>query len=102
MDRRLRKALKGLMDPDLERRRRAMESFVRTTFERFIRCLYRYLGNEVECEDVLEDVYAIKITDYDQIKAAGVELIEVAERVFDIYLYQIFENGFFHWVINYK
>jgi predicted unusual protein kinase regulating ubiquinone biosynthesis (AarF/ABC1/UbiB family) len=44
----------------------------------------------------LEDVYAIKITDYDQIKAAGVELNEVAERVFDIYLYQIFENGFFH------
>jgi predicted unusual protein kinase regulating ubiquinone biosynthesis (AarF/ABC1/UbiB family) len=44
----------------------------------------------------LEDVYAIKITDYDQIKAAGVKLDEVAERVFDIYLYQIFENGFFH------
>jgi len=46
------------MDPDLETRRRAMESFVRATFEVFIRCLYRYLGNEVECEDVLEDVYA--------------------------------------------
>jgi len=46
------------MDPDLERRRRAMESFVRATFEVFIRCLYRYIGNEVECEDVLEDVYA--------------------------------------------
>jgi predicted unusual protein kinase regulating ubiquinone biosynthesis (AarF/ABC1/UbiB family) len=44
----------------------------------------------------LEDVYAIKITDYDQIKAAGVSLDEVAERVFDIYLYQIFEDGFFH------
>ena len=58
MDRRLRKALKGLMDPDLERRRRAMEPFVRATFEVFIRCLYRYIGNEVECEDVLEDVYA--------------------------------------------
>ncbi len=58
MERRLRKALKGLMDPDLERRRRAMEFFVRATFESFIRCLYRYLGNEVECEDVLESVYA--------------------------------------------
>ncbi|MHC4574491.1 MAG: RNA polymerase sigma factor [Planctomycetota bacterium] len=46
------------MDPDLKRRRRAMESFVRATFESFIRCLYRYLGNEVECEDVLESVYA--------------------------------------------
>ena len=58
MDRRLRKALEGLLDPDIERRRRAMEPFVRATFDRFIRYLYRYLGNEVECEDVLEDVYA--------------------------------------------
>ena len=58
MDKRLRNALKGLMDPDPERRRRSMESFVRATFESFIRCLYRYLGNEVECEDVLENVYA--------------------------------------------
>jgi RNA polymerase sigma factor (sigma-70 family) len=58
MNRRLRNALKGLNDPDIERRRRAMEPFVRATFETFIRYLYRYLGNEVECEDVLEDVYA--------------------------------------------
>ncbi len=58
MDRRLQKALKGLTDPDIERRRRAMEPFVRATFGSFSRCLYRYLGNEVECEDVLEDVYA--------------------------------------------
>lgn len=58
MDKRLRNALKGLADPDVEHRRRAMEPFVRATFGIFIRCLYRYLGNEVECEDVLEDVYA--------------------------------------------
>ena len=58
MNRRLRNALKGITDPDIERRRRSMEPFVRATFETFIRCLYRYLGNEVECEDVLEDVYA--------------------------------------------
>ena len=58
MNRRLRNALKGLKDPDIERRRRAMEPFVRATFETFIRYLYRYLCNEVECEDVLEDVYA--------------------------------------------
>jgi RNA polymerase sigma factor (sigma-70 family) len=58
MDKRLRNALKGLTDPDMEHRRRAMEPFVRATFEMFIKCLYRYLGNEVECEDVLEDVYA--------------------------------------------
>ena len=58
MDRRLRKALKELLDSELEHRRRAMETFVRLTFESFMRCLYRYLGNEVECEDVLENVYA--------------------------------------------
>lgn len=57
-NRRLRKALKGLLAPDLDRRRRAMEPFVRATFQSFMRYLYRYLGNEVECEDVLEDVYA--------------------------------------------
>jgi len=35
-----------------------MDLFVRATFEVFIRFLYRYLGNEVECEDVLQSVYA--------------------------------------------
>ena len=58
MDRRLRNALKGLTAPDAETRRRAMEPFVRATFGIFIRRLYRYLGTEIECEDVLEDVYA--------------------------------------------
>jgi RNA polymerase sigma-70 factor (ECF subfamily) len=58
MNRRLRNALKGITAPDADRRRRAMEPFVRATFNSFIRYLYRYLGNEVECEDVLEDVYA--------------------------------------------
>jgi len=58
MDRSLKNALKGLIDPDAERRRRAMEPFVRETFGMFMRYLYRYLGNEVECEDILEDVYA--------------------------------------------
>ena len=58
MDKRLRNALKGLMATDTGRRRRAMEPFVRTTFGMFMKYLYRYLGNEVECEDVLEDVYA--------------------------------------------
>lgn len=58
MNRRLRNALKGLTCPDVETRRRAMEPFVRATFGMFTRRLYHYLGNEVECEDVLEDVYA--------------------------------------------
>ncbi|MBN1806333.1 MAG: sigma-70 family RNA polymerase sigma factor [Sedimentisphaerales bacterium] len=58
MDKRLRNALKELMATDSGRRRRAMEPFVRATFGMFMKYLYRYLGNEVECEDVLEDVYA--------------------------------------------
>ncbi|MBU0512675.1 MAG: AarF/ABC1/UbiB kinase family protein [Chloroflexi bacterium] len=45
---------------------------------------------------VLEDVYAIKITDYEAITAAGIDRAEVAQRLFDTYLQQIFEDGFFH------
>lgn len=44
----------------------------------------------------LEDVTAIKITDYDAITAAGVSRAEVAERLLATYLKQIFEDGFFH------
>ena len=44
----------------------------------------------------LENVYAIKITDYDAISAAGVDRGEVAKVLFDVYLKQIFEDGFFH------
>ena len=44
----------------------------------------------------LENVYAIKITDYDAITAAGIERAEVAEVLSDTYLKQIFEDGFFH------
>ena len=58
MNKRLRNALRGLTDPDIERRRRAMEPFERATFDDFKRVLYRHLGNETECEDLLEDVYA--------------------------------------------
>jgi RNA polymerase sigma factor (sigma-70 family) len=58
MDKRLRNALKGLTDIDIERRRRAMEPFERATFDEFKKVLYHHLGNETECEDVLEDVYA--------------------------------------------
>jgi RNA polymerase sigma-70 factor (ECF subfamily) len=58
IDRRLQNAIKELTSGDDEKRRRAMEPFVWATFQQFIRHLYRYLGNEVECEDVLEDVYA--------------------------------------------
>ncbi len=44
----------------------------------------------------LEDVQAIKITDYEAIDAAGVSRAEVADRLFDTYLKQIFEDRFFH------
>jgi predicted unusual protein kinase regulating ubiquinone biosynthesis (AarF/ABC1/UbiB family) len=44
----------------------------------------------------LEDVYAIKITDYAAIEAAGVDRAEVADRLFRTYLRQIFVEGFFH------
>ncbi|HZD41474.1 MAG TPA: AarF/UbiB family protein [Terriglobales bacterium] len=44
----------------------------------------------------LENVYAIKITDYDAITAAGIDRAEVARVLFKTYLKQIFEDGFFH------
>ena len=44
----------------------------------------------------LQDVYAIKITDYEAITAAGIDRAEVAQRLLDAYLQQIFEDGFFH------
>ena len=44
----------------------------------------------------LEDVYAIKITDYAAITAAGIDRAEVARVLLDAYLKQIFDHGFFH------
>ena len=44
----------------------------------------------------LEDVQSIKITDYAAIEAAGIDRAEVATRMFDAYLKQIFEDHFFH------
>jgi len=44
----------------------------------------------------LEDVYAIKITNYQEIKEAGVNLNEVALRLFSSYMGQIFDKEFFH------
>ena len=44
----------------------------------------------------LEDVGGIKITDYAAIEAAGIDRGEVAKRLLDTYLKQIFEDGFFH------
>jgi predicted unusual protein kinase regulating ubiquinone biosynthesis (AarF/ABC1/UbiB family) len=44
----------------------------------------------------LEDVTAIKITDYEAITAAGVDRSAVADSLLAAYLQQIFEDGFFH------
>jgi predicted unusual protein kinase regulating ubiquinone biosynthesis (AarF/ABC1/UbiB family) len=44
----------------------------------------------------MEDVYAIKVTDYEAITAAGVDRVEVSQRLIDVYYQQIFEDGFFH------
>jgi predicted unusual protein kinase regulating ubiquinone biosynthesis (AarF/ABC1/UbiB family) len=44
----------------------------------------------------LEDVFAIKITDYAAIDAAGIARGEVARVLLDTYLKQIFEDGFVH------
>jgi predicted unusual protein kinase regulating ubiquinone biosynthesis (AarF/ABC1/UbiB family) len=44
----------------------------------------------------LQDVRGIKITDYDEISIAGIDRAEVASRLCDTYLKQIFEDGFFH------
>jgi predicted unusual protein kinase regulating ubiquinone biosynthesis (AarF/ABC1/UbiB family) len=45
---------------------------------------------------VLEDVSAIKLSDYDAITAAGISRARVAEVLLDTYMQQILEDGFFH------
>jgi predicted unusual protein kinase regulating ubiquinone biosynthesis (AarF/ABC1/UbiB family) len=44
----------------------------------------------------LEDVYAIKITEYAEITKAGIDRGDVANKLLDTYLKQIFEDGFVH------
>ena len=44
----------------------------------------------------LEDVTTIKITDYAAMEAAGIDRKEVAKRLMDTYLKQVFEERFFH------
>jgi predicted unusual protein kinase regulating ubiquinone biosynthesis (AarF/ABC1/UbiB family) len=45
---------------------------------------------------VLENVEGIKITDVAQMREAGIDPAEVAERLLDAYFGQIFGEGFFH------
>jgi predicted unusual protein kinase regulating ubiquinone biosynthesis (AarF/ABC1/UbiB family) len=49
-----------------------------------------------KCVLTLENVYAIKITDYDAITAAGIDRAQVARVLIDTYLKQIIEDHFFH------
>ena len=44
----------------------------------------------------LEDVFAIKITDYTALTAAGIKRGDVAKKMLETYLKQIFEDGFVH------
>jgi predicted unusual protein kinase regulating ubiquinone biosynthesis (AarF/ABC1/UbiB family) len=44
----------------------------------------------------LEDVTTIKLDDYEALEAAGISRKQVASRLMDTYLHQIFEEGFFH------
>jgi predicted unusual protein kinase regulating ubiquinone biosynthesis (AarF/ABC1/UbiB family) len=45
---------------------------------------------------IMEDVSSIKITDFAAIEAAGINRSEVARRLFDTYLKQIFIHNFVH------
>jgi predicted unusual protein kinase regulating ubiquinone biosynthesis (AarF/ABC1/UbiB family) len=45
---------------------------------------------------VMEDVTGIKITDFEAIEAAGISRAEVAQRLFDAYLRQLFVHNFLH------
>jgi predicted unusual protein kinase regulating ubiquinone biosynthesis (AarF/ABC1/UbiB family) len=44
----------------------------------------------------LENVFAIKLGDYEAITAAGIDRAQVASLLLDTYMQQIFEDGFFH------
>ena len=44
----------------------------------------------------MEDVTTIKLDDYAALEAAGISRKEVAKRLMDTYLRQIFQEGFFH------
>ncbi len=45
---------------------------------------------------IMEDVASIKIADFEAIDAAGISRKEVARRLFDIYLRQLFVHNFLH------
>jgi RNA polymerase sigma factor (sigma-70 family) len=70
-----------------------MEPFVRLTFGIFIKHLHRYLGNEVECEDVLEEVYGdiwenpdhLRAIDSEKLLLRTVYLYYMRKRLREVY-----------------
>jgi predicted unusual protein kinase regulating ubiquinone biosynthesis (AarF/ABC1/UbiB family) len=73
------------------------ETFARN-FKHFpgVRVPLVYWSHTTQHVLTLENVLAIKVTDYEAITRAGVNRAEVASRLLDTYLKQIFEDGFFH------
>ncbi len=55
-----------------------------------------YPAHSTDSVLTMEDVTAIKITDYAAMEAAGINRSAVARRLMDTYLKQVFEERFFH------
>ncbi len=55
-----------------------------------------YLQHSTHCVLTLEDVTSIKLTDYAAIDESGIDRKEVASRLLNCYLRQIFDHRFFH------
>ncbi len=69
------------------------ENFKELTYVRVPNVIWSHTTKRVL---TLENVLAIKITDYDLIEQAGIDRGAVAKRLFNTYLKQIFEDRFFH------
>ncbi len=55
-----------------------------------------YAETSTRCVLIMENVADIKITDFEALEAAGIDRREVARRLFDTYLKQIFIHNFVH------
>jgi len=55
-----------------------------------------YADHSTDCVLVMEDVTSIKLDDFAALERVGVSRREVARRLMDTYLTQIFEDRFFH------
>lgn len=55
-----------------------------------------YWDYSTECVLTMENVASIKITDFEAIEAAGISRAQVARRLYDTYLRQIFVTNFVH------